>query len=242
MSGVTVGAVVLSYQRPNWFRAALETVRRNAPDAVVVVDDGSSFPVEAVTREVFPDARFVIAPPLTTAERLVTPRLGSLINRAYGLLATDALSILCDDDLWADGWLDAVRAHFATDPAHHMVRGNWLEWQDGEPLASATLCQMPGFWMTTGNFAHRLCCYRDEGARWDETTVACHDASFLHRYTRVNPHARHNAFTAPYIDCLAGYRRLHSWNALNFVQGVASYAPNAAELFKDTWLESGATE
>jgi len=238
MSGVTVGAIVLSYQRPRWFREALETVRRNAPDQVVVVDDGSTFPVEAVTREYFPDARFVIAPPMTLAERLVTPRLGSLINEAYGLLTTDALSILCDDDLWADGWLDAVREHFAADPVHHMVRGNWLEWRDGEPLESATLCQMPGFWMTTGNFAHRLCCYRDEGLRWDETTVSCHDASFLHNFHRAGPHWTHNAFTTPYLENLAGYRRLHKHNALNYVWGVAGYAANAADLFKDTWLES----
>lgn len=235
---VTCGAIVLSFQRPRWFREALETVRRNAPDAVVVVDDGSSFDVEAVTREVFPAAEFVIAPPLTIAERLVTPRLGGLINNAYGLLATDVVSILCDDDLWADGWLDAVRAHFAADPPHHMVRGNWLEWHDGAPLESATLCQMPGFWMTTGNFAHRLCCYRDEGLRWDETTVACHDASFLHRYHAGGRRETHDVFRVPYLDTLAGFRRLHKHNALHYVRGVASYAPNAAELFAGKWLES----
>lgn len=234
MSGVRVSLIVLSYNRPKWLREAIASALVNQPDELILVDDGSDFNPRPYADW---DAD-IIGPPLTLEERLRTPRLGSLINQALGAATGDIAAYICDDDLLAPGWLDAVRAHFATDPAHHMVRGNWLEWQDGQPLATATLCQMPGFWMTTGNFAHRLCCYRDEGLRWDETTVSCHDATFLHRFNRTNPHPLHNAFAVPYLDHLAGYRRLHRHNALNFTQGVASYAPNAAELFASKWLES----
>lgn len=229
-----VSLVVLSYNRPRWLREAVDSALANRPDELILVDDGSDFDPRPYAAW---DA-MVIGDPLTVEERLRTARLGWLINAALDAATGDVVAYLCDDDLLAPGWLDAVRQHFATDPAHHMVRGNWLQFHDGDPLSSAVVCPMSGFWMTTGNFAHRLDCYREEGACWDEGTVACHDAMFLHRYGATAPHLVHDPFHVPYLDVVAGYRRLHPYNALNYVMGIAEYAPNAPELFKDGWLEA----
>lgn len=219
----TVTAIVLSYNRPTLLREALATVRANRPDEVIVVDDGSDFDVRAVVREVCPPARFVIAHPLTLADRLTTPRLGALINAAYALATGDVLAIVCDDDLWADGWLDAVRAHFDAHPDATIVRGDWLVFRDEDgPSASDPPCRLDERRLTTGNFAHRRGL---PGATWPTDSISSHDDLFCWNLYRAGV----PIFGGVPRVGLAGWRREHKYNALHFTTDH-HYAPNAAAM------------
>lgn len=211
-------------------REALASLKAAAPDQVVLVDDGSDFNARAVARKVFPKIVVVQAAKLTLAERLTTPRLGSLINQALGKVTSDVVTYLCDDDLFHIGWLNAVRRFFDMHTADHWTRGTWYQFQDGD-ATGADPCPLDIRQMTTGNFAHRIDCYRDEGVRWNEGTVACHDDVFLWAVQPV-----HNTYSIPDCGQVAGWRRLHAHNALSYTSHAAYHA-NAAELFMNGWLE-----
>lgn len=226
----TVATILLSYNRPRMLREALASLAAARPDQVIVTDDGSDFDITEPVRAVFPESILVRGIKMTLAQRLVTPRLGSLINEALGLVECDVVTFLCDDDLFAPGWLDAVRAWFDANPAEHWARGTWYAFQDGAQPGSEP-CALDGRQMTTGNFAHRIDCYRDEGIRWNESTVACHDDVMLWDVARF-----HNTYAIPHCGAVAGWRRLHAHNALGYNAG-ANYAPNAAQLFAGGWLE-----
>jgi hypothetical protein len=197
---------------------------------VVLVDDGSDFDPHKLMTD-FPAYCFVDAPKMTTAERLVTPRLGRLINQALGLVTADVVTYLCDDDLFHPGWLDTVRAWFDLHPAEHWTRGDWYTFEDGQASTLDRLCPLDMRMLTTGNFAHRTACYVAEGIRWNETTIACHDDVFLWAVDKV-----HNTHAIPHCGGVAGWRRLHAHNALAYTQH-AVYNANATELFAKGWLE-----
>lgn len=224
----TVTAIVLSYARPRMLREALATVAANRPDEAILVDDGSAFDAVGVALEYADLAAWVAAPPLTVAERLVTPRLGSLINRAIAVATGDVIAYLCDDDLWAPGWLDAVRDHWDAHPAATLVRGEWRVFRDGEAVSAANpVCPLDGRGMTTGNFAHRRTC----GARWPEDTIASHDDLFLWNLHRQGV----DTFAVPCVGC-AGWRREHQFNALH--HAVAhGYGPTGEAFLSRGWLE-----
>jgi len=227
----TATTILLSYNRPRMLHEALDSLRRARPDQVVLVDDGSDFNAAAAVRAVFPEARAIVAPQMSLGERLVTPRLGRLINQALALVEADAVTYLCDDDLFYPSWLDAVRAWFDANPGQHWTRGEWYVFQDGETPNLNQLCPLDHRMLTTGNFAHRLECYRDEGIRWSEGSIACHDDMFLWDVHRI-----HNTHAVPHCGAVAGWRRLHAHNALGYTQN-AVYRANAGELFAQGWLE-----
>lgn len=224
----TVATILLSYNRPRMLREALLTAL--ACDQLIVTDDGSDFDVQSVVTHERKDAQFVIAPKMTTDERLKTPRLGSLINQALAAVTCDVVTYLCDDDLFHPGWIAAVRSWFAAHPAEHWTRGLWYQFQDGE-TPGAAICPLDERLMTTGNFAHRADCYHGCGIRWNETSVACHDDMFLWDVDRF-----HNTRAIPDSGAVAGWRRLHAHNALAYTQH-ATYNANAGELFAQGWLE-----
>lgn len=227
----TVTTILLSYNRPRMLGEALASLAAAGPDQVVLVDDGSDFNARAVVRRTFPKAIAVQAAKLTLEERLITPRLGRLINQALGKATGDVVTYLCDDDLFHPGWIAAVRAWFAVRPTEHWTRGLWYQFQDGE-TPGAIHCPLDPRRMTTGNFAHRIACYRDEGIRWNETSVACHDDMFL-----WDVHRFHNTHAIPDCGAVAGWRRVHRHNALGYTSH-AVYHANAGELFAGGWLES----
>lgn len=227
----TIATILLSYNRPRMLRAALESLRRARPDQVVLVDDGSDFDAAAMVYEVFPWAHAIVAPKMTLDERLSTARLGGLINQALALVEADIVTYLCDDDLFYPSWLEAARAFFQHHPLAHWVRGDWYVFEDGQPLHLDRLCPLDPRQLTTGNFAHAIACYRDEGIRWNETSVACHDDMFLWDVARF-----HNTYDIPHCGGVAGWRRLHAHNALGYTQH-AVYNANGAELFAQGWLE-----
>lgn len=226
----TVTAIVLSFNRPRMLAEALATVRANRPDEVILVDDGSSFdPVPLVERHC-PGARYVLADRMTVAARLTTPRLGSLINRALGKATGDVVAYLCDDDLWADGWLDAVRAHWDRHPTATLVRGDWRVFADGQPATSqCPPCPLDVRGMTTGNFAHRRGL---SGATWPTHTVSSHDDEFCWNLYR----AGHPVLGGVPRVGFAGYRREHRHNALRFTTNheyTAEAATMLAGLLED---------
>jgi hypothetical protein len=169
---------------------------------------------------------------MTVAERLTTPRLGKLINRALSLVRCDVVTYLCDDDLFHPHWLSAVRAYFDAYSDQHWTRGAWFAFDDGDPERVPTRCTLDGRQLTTGNFAHRIACFRDEKIAWDETTIASHDNAFLWNASRC-----HDMRIVPFCGAVAGWRRLHKHNALPFADR-AGYKPNAAQgLFAQGFLE-----
>jgi glycosyltransferase involved in cell wall biosynthesis len=224
----TVATILLSYNRPRMLREALASIAD--ADQVIVTDDGSDFDVVDIVRDYYPDALFVQAPLMSIDERLTTPRLGRLINQALSLVTCDIVTYLCDDDLFHPGWIAAVRAWFDGHLAEHWTRGIWYQFQDGDERG-AVPCPLDERQMTTGNFAHRIDCFRNEGIRWNEASVACHDDMMLWDVDRF-----HNTHQVPECGAVAGWRRLHKHNALGYTQH-AVYAPHAHELFAKGWLE-----
>lgn len=227
----TVATILLSYNRPRMLREALASLVTAGPDQVILVDDGSDFDPVSLIESAFPNAwQFVVAPKMDLDERLVTPRLGSLINQALGKVTADVVTYLCDDDLFHPGWIAAVRNWFDAHPADHWTRGRWYQFQDGE-MPGDQHCPLDIRQLTTGNFAHRIDCYQGEGIRWNTTSVACHDDLFL-----WDVHRFHNTHAIPDCGAVAGWRRLHAHNALQYTSN-AVYHQNAAELFANKWLE-----
>jgi hypothetical protein len=180
-------------------------------DQLIVTDDGSDFDVTELVSSCYSRAQFVTAPQMDVGERLITPRLGSLINRALALVSCDVVTYLCDDDLFAPGWLPTLRAWFDANPAQHWTRGRWYAFEDTDPARTPTVCRLDPRQLTTGNFAHRIDCYRDEKIAWDESTIASHDNQFLWNASRC-----HDMRVVPFCGAVAGWRRLHRYNALPY--------------------------
>jgi len=223
-----VAVILLSYNRPRMLAEALASIGPCAQ--LIVTDDGSDFDVKRLVKKVYPRAAFVLAPPMTLDERLVTPRLGRLINQALSQVTTRYVTYLCDDDVFAPGWVQAVHDYFWAHPTEHWTRGTWYQWRDGAER-STELCPLDTRQLTTGNFAHQMACYHACGVRWNEGSVACHDDMFL-----WDVHRFHNTHAVPHCGAVAGWRRLHAHNALGYTQH-AQYTANARELFAGGFLE-----
>lgn len=225
----TVACILLSYNRPRMLCEALSTCLDC--DQLIVTDDGSDFDVRSLVSSCAPDAQFVVNGGMSVDERLKTPRLGKLINRALALVECDVVTYLCDDDLFHPQWLLALRHYFAANPEQHWTRGRWYAFDDSDPKRTPEVCKLDGRQLTTGNFAHRIACYRDEHIGWDETTIASHDNQFLWNASRC-----HDMRVVPFCGAVAGWRRLHQHNALLYADR-AGYQAHGAELFAKGWLE-----
>lgn len=234
-----VAVVLLSYNRPTMLELAYQSIK--GADAVLLVDDGSdTFDPLTWIRErdrewlaEHSDTRVtsaILGEQKTVEERLSKPTLGKLINTALryarDLAHCDAVTYLCDDDLFAPGWIPAIRKNLTDTRKPHVIRGCWLVFDDPlengpllKPPAAKTLKRVALDWRqtTTGNFAHRIECFIDEGLRWSEEAVAVHDNVFLWRMHEIHPlHKREGAITT---RTLAGYRRNHPWNMANYTIG-----------------------
>lgn len=226
----TISTILLSYNRPRMLCEALGTVL--GADQLIVTDDGSDFDVLSLVRGCYPAAEFVTASRMTTEDRLRTPRLGSLINRALALVRCDVVTYLCDDDLFHPHWIPAVRAFFGAYPDQHWTRGAWYAFDESDPDRTPERCKLDGRQLTTGNFAHRIDCFRDEHIAWDETTISSHDNAFLWAASRC-----HDMCIVPFCGVVAGWRRLHKYNALLYADRDG-YKPGTAQgLFGGGMLE-----
>lgn len=211
MSDITV--LLLSYGRPNWILEAASSCA--GADSLIVVDDGSLFDVRSAVRA----DHYVTASPLDPEERLVNQRLSSLINSALDLVTTEYVTYLCDDDLFADGWLQACREQTA-----ELVIGDWWHWDHGDWGGRRPMQIKDASGMTTGNFAHK-----PGVARWIESAHTMHDALFC-------PHLARKARSVARLNVVAGYRREHARNTL-LVAG-SSFLPEAEEWFAEDCMET----
>jgi glycosyltransferase involved in cell wall biosynthesis len=218
-------------------RECLLSVAAAQPDQVLVVDDGSEgySVARVVAFALYQRVEYglVTAPPLTVAARMVTPRQGRLINEALGYVTGDVACSICDDDLMAVGWLDALRAHWDAHPDDGLVRGDWLVFQDGAaPGLDDAPCPLDARGMTAGNFAWHMRLVHERGVRWPEAVLHCLDNGFL-----VNCHnAGAMMYDAPHIGALAGWRRDHPKVCVKHLD-----AGQYSEEFKAV-LESGVLE
>lgn len=233
--------MLLSYNRPTMLELAWDSIRAKTGRVhTILVDDGS----DVFDAEKWADAHGV-GPRVVAAQRSIDQRmtqasLGRLINGAlhvaYHRLKVAAVAYLCDDDLFAPGWLDAVMVALADPDGPHLVRGNWRTFDD--PLENGPLTKprksrpsaLDVRRMTTGNFAHRAECYI-EGFRWSETTVAVHDDTALWNMDRL-----HLLRDAVDTKTLAGYRREHAMNMANYTSHQ-DYAVGAEDVLKRGALE-----
>lgn len=226
----TIATILLSYNRPRMLCEALGSIR--GADQLIVTDDGSDFDVQALIGACWPNADYVLNEPIPTAARLKAARVGNLINRALSLVRCDVVTYLCDDDLFHPDWLYAVRAWFDHYPHEHWTRGAWFAFNDDDPDRTPERCKLDGRQLTTGNFAHRIECFREEKIAWDETTIASHDNAFLWQAARC-----HDMRLVPFCGAVAGWRRLHKHNALAYA-APNGYTANGAQLFAGQWLEA----
>lgn len=230
-SGVAV--ILISYNRPTMLEYAWRSITQaplrlsfNQPiqdqDWIILVDDGSDvFDPHRWADEHHIHSR-IVADQRSHEDRLYKPSLDTLLNRAVHLasdLGPKIVTYLCDDDLFAPGWIPAIREALSSG-VDHVVRGHWNAFKD--PLIEGPMpqapkrtkrCQMDWRQMTTGNFAHRTECFTQEGLSWDETRIAVHDNAFLWRMHGIHPLNK-----VKKLDVLAGWRRLHEYNMANYTQ------------------------
>jgi len=225
----TIAVILLSYNRPRMLCEALGTIA--GYDQLIVTDDGSDFDVQALVSACAPDAQFVINPPMPVEQRLKAARVGNLINRALGLVQCDVVTYLCDDDLFHPHWLPTLREWFDHYPDQHWTRGMWFAFDDSDATRKPSRCKLDPRQLTTGNFAHRIECFTEERIAWDETTIASHDNAFLWQAARC-----HDMRIVPFCGAVAGWRRLHKHNALNYAV-PEGYSRQALQLFAGGMLE-----
>jgi hypothetical protein len=225
----TIATILLSYNRPRMLCEALGTI--GGCDQLIVTDDGSDFDVYGLIRGCYSKAQFVVADKMTLAERLSMARVGRLVNRALALVECDVVTYLCDDDILYPRWIPTLKAYFDEFPDEHWVRGAWFAFSEDDRTRKPERCRLDPRQLTTGNFAHRIECFRDEGIRWNEETISSHDDSFL-----WNVHRVHDTYNIPYCNMVAGWRRLHRHNALTYADR-SGYTANARILFEHGWLE-----
>ena len=209
---------------------ALRSIKK--ADQVIVIDDGSDFDAEALLRDMKPDAQeclLIQNPKLTHSERISLPHVGRAINEAIRKSSCGIISYLCDDDLFHEGWLDALRDFFSKNP-NHVVFGGWNRFQDGE-VPGDEVCPLSNI-LTTGNFAHRRSCSIEHGLWWGEHTVSIHDSYFVnHVIFRLHPDFAR-------IPALAGWRREHKYNMIHYAHGhIDQYLPNGVEVLRQGMLE-----
>jgi len=217
----TIGVIVLSYNRPRWLGEALDSAR--GADQIVIADDGSDFDPLQVASKLQMEVEIVRNEPIPIAQRMHTPRMGALFNRALDTMHTSYVGYVCDDDVLAQGWLEAARGWLDDYPQDHMVRGDW------HTLTTSRSAFGPGPWaLTTGNFVHRLECYSVEGCRWNEQALAVQDALFLTDYLHVHQ-LPHGGYTVPHVGRLAGWRREHQYNLIHFSESLG-FADRAASV------------
>lgn len=233
MVSPSVCTILLSYNRPKMLLEAAKSIRE--ADELIVLDDGSDFDVaKVIGAELnrFPKVKIVVAPKMTVEERLKTPRLGKSINQAIREASSEIITYLCDDDLFHEGWIPEVKRFFAENE-DHLVRAKWGIFKDWDK-PGAELCPLDrDVDMTTGNFAHRKSCSTEHGLWWGEGTTAVHD-SWLIRKVML---PRHPLETFRKLDVLAGWRRLHAHNMMNFTNRAGEYSEKAADVLANKALE-----
>lgn len=228
-----VCTLVLSYNRPKMLVAALQSIQ--GADEVILLDDGSDFDVkEVASGELarFPKASIKAASRMSVHQRLATPRVGRSINTAIRETDAEIITYLCDDDLFHKDWITHVRSFFR-ESQDHVVRAKWGVFNNWDKPGDEICPIGPSFDMTTGSFAHLKSCSVGHGLWWAEHTTAVHDAVFVGEVLLP----RHPLKDMKKLDVLAGWRRTHPYNMMNYTSGPTHFSPQAAEIFSRKCME-----
>ena len=231
--GLKVCTLLLSYNRPKMLLEALKSIKD--ADELVILDDGSDFSVpDVVGNEInrFPKVSVKVSKKMTVEERLRIPRLGKSINAAIRESSCEVITYLCDDDLLHEDWIRHVREFFSGSK-DHVVRGKWGIFKGWDKPGKGLCPLKPDVDMTTGSFAHLKSCSVDHGMLWSEVTTAVHDAWFI----RNAMLPRHPLESIRKLNVLAGWRRDHAYNMINFTNGAACYTGGAAAVLSRKTLE-----
>lgn len=198
----TISVIVLSYNRPKMLKEALESV--GDADEIIITDDGSDFdPADTIKELDFKmPVKIIKSKPASLEIRLNQPRLGKMLNAALANVSSTLVTYLCDDDIMGPGWLSAVKEWMYDRPACHIVKGDYLYFKDD--IKDTRKVALDGRGMSTGNFVHRIECYKDEKIYWYEHRLDSIDDSFFWEI-----HKHHNTWMIPYINWVALYRRVH---------------------------------
>ncbi len=137
---LSIGVVIPTYNRAGFLPETLDAIldQTRPPDAVVVVDDGSTDDTPSVL------ARY--------APRVKTLRItnsGDLAARNTGVavLATDLVAFCDSDDLWRPGFLAAMEALWRAEPGTLAAYGDFVIIRDGQWQSGSKFAQAPAdFW------------------------------------------------------------------------------------------------
>jgi glycosyltransferase involved in cell wall biosynthesis len=204
-AAATVGVVVTTYNHAHFLQDALSSVisQVRAPDAVVVVDDGSSDDPGAVVRN-YPGIRLI---------RQENQGLAAARNTGLAALDTDYVTFLDADDRFEPRAIDAALACFARAPECGFVYGGHLYIdRDGAPIGERyePPGEHPYVRLLRSNFIamHGTVMYRRdrliEAGGFDATLHRCEDYDVYLRMAKRYP-------IAGYADLVAAYR-LHGAN------------------------------
>jgi glycosyltransferase involved in cell wall biosynthesis len=246
----SIAVILLSFNRPAMLDQSYDSILAaglTERDAIVLFDDGSDVFNAFEWAAAHPAVKAAFIEPHKTLDyRMVTPVLGRMVNTATEAAIEQGhqiIAVLCDDDLYAPGWLTEVRAVLAEPEPYHVVRGVWRCFDDpltDGPMAWPTrsyLFKSDFRRMTTGNFAYRVECVTQHGLQWSPETVAVHDDTFLwnlHAIHDLKP--RNQPAGVKDSKALAGYRRVHEWNMANYTAN-SLYAVGAEEALARGKLE-----
>lgn len=197
----TVGVIVTTYNHAHFLAQALESVRAQtrAPDAVVVIDDGSTDdPAGVVAR--FPGVRLI-----SQENR----GLAAARNRGLAAVNTTYVVFLDADDCFSPDALEAGLACFTRSPESGFVYGGhrFID-AEGQRLGQRfhAVRESPYVQLLRGNFIgmHATVMYRREllvaVGGFDERLRRCEDYDVYLRMARLYP-------VTGYPDLIASYRQ-----------------------------------
>ena len=131
---LSIGVVVPTYNRAGFLPETLDAIlgQTRPPDAIVVVDDGSTDETPSVL------ARYA---PRVKALRITNS--GELVARNTGVaaLATDLVAFCDSDDLWRPGFLAAMEALWRAEPGTRAAYGVSSSSALGNGRARANSCR-----------------------------------------------------------------------------------------------------
>ena len=214
--------LILSYNRPRMLQEAIESIlgQEYYNFELMVIDDGSDFDVWG-TIDSFRDKRLTLvqAPQITIEERLQKSRIAENMNQVISNIPDEQMIFyLCDDDIFAPRWLIRAMLGATSYPDMHIVQGEAWYFNDGEDWRTEAIYGMPDgyqqqagiptmYW-STGSFAHRALCWKQEGLRWKDNSFGhSQDTNFI--LNMWNTHKNYLVVNKPAI-----YRREHE-NALS---------------------------
>lgn len=122
-----IAVVVVNYNTCEHLRRCLETVCREAPEEVIVADNGSTDGSVEMVRSAFPDVQLLVDP--------ANPGYGTAANRAIARCRAPYVLLLNSDTRLLPGTLAALHAFLQTHPTAGLV-GPRLIGEDGLLQAS----------------------------------------------------------------------------------------------------------